>query len=203
VNGSLFQFTVRRESRQLTLFKGAESMSDQHVDASFVEKIPHLDRLGNVVPEGYDYSRKLVTPGQDLSLLRAYLKWYEIRPPEVEISQAQVAESRAFVEAEVERLKIEDELGFVFLHRAGPVLLLLLTTWRNTNEMWLSAYAKDLAQAGGYHPLLFERIHRGTYCVWELGPIWHERNAWVRFLSSKRDEQAKLAYVNDRFSGLV
>lgn len=178
-------------------------MSDQYVDASFVEKIPHLDRLGNVVPEEYDYSKKLVAPGRDLSLPRIYLKWYEIRRPDVEISQAQVAESRTFLEAEVERLKIEDELGFVLLHRAGSFLLLLLITWRNTNEMWLSQYFKDVTRTESYQPLLFEGSHWGTYCVWELGPIWHERNAWVRFLSSRRDEQAKLAYVNDRFSGMV
>jgi len=178
-------------------------MVDQHVDGSVVEKIPHLDRLGNVVPEGYTYSQKLVTPGQDLSLPQVYLKWYEIRPPQGAISQGQVAESRAFLEAEVERLEIEEELGFVLLHQAGPVLLLLLNTWRNTNELWLSAYCKDPTQAEGYQPFLFEKRNRATYCVWELGPIWHERNAWVRFLSSKRDEQAKLAYINDRFSGLV
>jgi hypothetical protein len=178
-------------------------MSDQRVDVYLVEQIPHLNRLGNVVPEGYHDSQKLVTPGEDLSLPKVYLKWYEIRPPEGEISPAQVAESRAFLEAEVERLEIEGELGFVLLHQAGPVLLLLLNTWRNTNEIWLSAYFKDPTQAEGYQPFLFEKSHRATYCVWELGPIWHERNAWVRFLASKRDEQAKLAYVNDRFSGMV
>jgi hypothetical protein len=91
----------------------------------------------------------------------------------------------------------------VLLHRAGPVLLLLLITWRNTNELWESVYVKDVARAEGYAPVEFESSHRGTFCVWELGPIWHERHAWVRFLSSKRDQQAKLAYVNDRFSGLV
>lgn len=168
-----------------------------------VETIPHLERLGNVVPKGYMYSEKLVTPGQDLSLPTAYLKWYDIYPPDVEITQEQVAESRAFVAAEVERLKFADELGFVLLHRAGPVLLLLLTTWRNTNEIWESVYVKDVARACGYDPVTFESSHRATFCVWELGPIWHERHAWVRFLSSERDVEAKLAYVNDRFSGLV
>jgi len=39
--------------------------------------------------------------------------------------------------------------------------------------------------------------------VWELAPVWHERHAWTRFLSSDRGDQAKLAYINDRFSGLV
>jgi hypothetical protein len=39
--------------------------------------------------------------------------------------------------------------------------------------------------------------------VWELGPVWHERNAWVRFLSSARDDAAKQAYLDDRFAGEV
>jgi len=172
-------------------------------DTYSVEDIPHLGAFGNVVPEGYAYTKKLVTPGQDLSLPNAYLKWYDIRPLEVEITPEQVAESRAFVAAEAQRLKFVNELGFVLLPRAGPVLLLLLPTWRNTNELWESVYVKDVARPGGYQLLEFETSHWGTFCVWELGPVWHERHAWVRFLSSKRDEAAKLAYLNDRFSGLV
>jgi hypothetical protein len=168
-----------------------------------VEMIPDLERFGNVVPEGYAYYKKLVAPGQDLSLPNAYLKWYDIRPPDVEITQEQLLESRAFVAAEVERLKFENELGFVLLHRAGPMLLLMIMTWRNTNEIWESVYVKDLRCADGYRLTEFESSHRGTFCVWELGPVWHERHAWVRFLSSKRDVEAKLAYVNERFSGLV
>jgi hypothetical protein len=172
-------------------------------DTSNIETIPHLEDFGNVVPEGYTYSKKLVEPKEDLSLPNAYLKWYDIRPVDVEITQEQLEESRAFVAAETERLKLANELGFVLLHRAGPVLLLMITTWRNTNEIWESVYVKDLTQAGGYRLTEFENSHRGTFCVWELGPVWHERHAWVRFLSSKRDVEAKLEYLNDRFSGLV
>lgn len=167
------------------------------------DTLAHLDDFGNVVPEGYGYFKKLATPGEDLSLPNAYFKWYNIRPPEVEITPAQVAESRAFVSAEAPRLKFAKELGFVLLHRAGNVLLLLVTTWRNTNEIWESVYVKDLTRNEGYRLVEFEKSHRATFCVWELGPLWHERDAWVRFLSSKRDENAKRAYINDRFSGLV
>ena len=171
--------------------------------AERVEMIPHLEDFGNVVPEGYMYSKKLVVPREDLSLPQAYLKWYDIRPPDVEITQAQLSESRAFVAAEVERLKIANELGFVLLHRAGPMLLLMIMTWRNTNEIWESVYVQDVSQNSGYRLQEFEGSHRGTFCVWELAPVWHERHAWVRFLSSQRDEEAKLAYINDRFSGLI
>lgn len=167
------------------------------------ETIPQLAHFGNIVPEGYMYTEKLVTPGEDLRLPTAYLKWYDIYPPDVAITAEQAIESRAFIATEVERLGFEGELGFVILHRAGPMLLLMLMTWRNTNEIWESVYVKEVARADGYALGMFEQSHRGTFCVWELGPVWHERHAWVRFLSSKRDQEAKLAYVNDRFAGLV
>src|SRR5262245_6475791 len=98
------------------------------LDMQTVEAIPDLEHFGNVVPEGYMYSQKLVTPREDLSLPSAYLKWYDIRPVDVEITQEQLAECRTFVAAEVERLKLAGDLGFVLLHRAGSMLLLMLNT---------------------------------------------------------------------------
>lgn len=164
-----------------------------------------LGSLGNVVPEGYEYYQKMVRPGEDLSLPNAYLKWYDIYPPDAEVTQEQVAEGRAHLEGEVEagKLRLEGNLGFVLLHRAGKMLLLMVTTWRNTNEMWEWVYVKEAGQVEGYREVVPDDAHRATYCVWELGPVWHERDAWVRFLSSRRDEQAKLDYVNSRFSGPV
>ena len=168
-----------------------------------MDKIPDLEQFGNVAPEGYRYYEKIAAARDDLSLPRAYLKWYDLYPAEDEITPEQRAACQSFVAEQAEMLKLDHELGFVILHRAGQYLLLLLTTWRNTNEMWESVYVKDLTQAGGYVPNAFTNEHRGTYCVWELGIVWHERDAWVRYLSSERDNAAKLAYINDRFAGRV
>jgi hypothetical protein len=162
-----------------------------------------LAAFGNVVPEGYMYYEKLITPDNDLSLPNTYLKWYNLYPADAEITPEQVKECRAFIEAEAKHLDLNGDLGFVILHRAGNYLLLLLTTWRNTNEMWESVYTKDVRETSSYTINQFPGTHRGTYCVWELGIVWHERDAWVRFLSSKRDQEAKLAYVNYRFSRSV
>ena len=174
-------------------------------ETSLIAPIPNLPSLGNVVPQGYSYYQKLVTPQPDLSLPNAYLKWYDINRPKREITAELREETRAFIAAEAQsgRLQIEGDLGFVLLHLCDSVLLLMVNTWRSTNEIWESAYTKDLTQPGSYHLNTFPTSHRATFCVWELAPIWHERHAWVRFLSSTRDEQAKLAYLNDRFSGLV
>ena len=166
---------------------------------------PVLSSLGNVVPGGYTYSEKTVTPADDLVLSGARLKWYDIYPTASPITSAQRVEARGFLSdrAEAQSLQLQDDLGFVILHRAGPVLLLLLTTWRNTNEMWESVFAKRADEPGEYQPVPQESAHKATYCVWELGPVWHERNAWVRFLSSSRDDAAKQAYLDDRFAGSV
>ena len=168
-----------------------------------VDQLPRLGEFGNVVPEGYLYYQKLVTPSEDLCLAQAYFKWYDIYPPDAAITPAQRAECRAFVAAEAQRLHFAQELGFVLLHRAGSFLLLMIMTWRNTNEIWESVYVKDLIENTGYRLQEFEGSHRGTFCVWELAPVWHERHAWARFLTSQRNEDAKLAYINDRFSGLI
>jgi len=170
-----------------------------------VEKIPNLADLGNVVPEGYKYYKKKFTPGELLNLPGASLKWYDLYPPDTKITKEQVIEARTLLDSEAEtgRLKLEGELGFVILHRAGDYLLLLLSTWRKTNDIWESIYWKKAIQPESYAPLKFKNDHKGTYCVWELGAVWHERNAWVRFIESKRDEEAKLAYLNDMFSGEV
>ncbi len=170
-------------------------------DASFLDTIPHLESLGNVIPEGYEYYEKVITPGEGLSLPGAYLKWYDLYPLDMKITAEQVAESRAFLATAVEQLGLKNELGFVILHRAGSFLLLMLMTWRNTNEIWEAVYYKDLTQAGSYVETTFQNNHRGTFCVWELGAVWHERHAWVRFIKSKRDDEAKLAYINDLFTG--
>jgi len=166
-----------------------------------------LEDLGNVVPEGYRYYEKIVTPGEDLALTNAYLKWYDLYPDDAVITAEQADGARAFLVKEVEagRLTLGGELGFVILHRAGSVLLLLLTVWRNTNEMWEAVYMKPAVEGkeGDYQEITFDNIPRATYCVWELAPVWHERNAWVRFLASERDDVAKLEYVDDRFEGRV
>lgn len=167
------------------------------------EAILNLANLGNVVPEGYSYYEKIITPREGLSLPTAYLKWYDLYPEDAPITPEQDAETRAFLAEQVKKLNFEGELGFVILHRAGKYLLLLLTTWRNTNEMWETVYYKEVDSAEGYIPVPGEGINKGTYCVWELGAVWHERHAWVRFLSSKRDDAAKLDYINDHFSGRV
>jgi hypothetical protein len=151
------------------------------------------------VDAGYRHAPKRVTPGEPLELPEALLKWYGVypddRPIPAELTQA----------ARERLMKTPPEasgLGFVLLHRCGKdFYFLIVCTWRNSNEIWQTVYYKD----GDAMPdfLLFPRdgTHKPTLCVWELVPVWHEQQAWVRFLSSARDEAAAEAWLGDRFAG--
>ena len=63
------------------------------------------------------------------------------------------------------------------------------------------AYAKDGSDAG-FAPLPRPGPHLGTFCVWKLGAVWHEQQAWVRYLMSAQGEEAERVYLGDCFEGL-
>jgi hypothetical protein len=162
------------------------------------------------VPAEYRHHQRLVTPGEGISINDAWLKWYDIRRPGVEIPQSIDNETRRFLleEAHAEKLSTNGELGFVILHIAdgphGPNTLgiLMVMTWRYANEIWKTFYLKNIDDDLPYEVVVSES-NVPTYCVWELGAILHEQQAWIRFLSSSRDPQSVQAYLDDQFEGLV
>jgi hypothetical protein len=162
-----------------------------------------LSDFGNVVQAGYVYRDKEVCPREEFVHPACRLKWYDIWPEALPITESQRAEAKAFLTDEIDgrRLLLDRELGFVCLHRCDRVLLLLVVTWRSINEMYESAYTKEVASDSPYRLIDFPTSHRATYCVWEMLPVWHERNAWTRYLKSARDEAAKQAYLGDCMDG--
>jgi hypothetical protein len=72
--------------------------------------------------------------------------------------------ARAFVEREcmARTPELAGGLGFVVLHRCGAdFYFLLVSTWRNENELWESVYAKDNAAAPEFRTFTFAGAHRG------------------------------------------
>lgn len=135
----------------------------------------------------------------------ALLKWYDVAPADARVSSGVRALARRGLRAGVRSgaVDLSGDLGFVVLHRCGAdFYFLLVCTWRNDNELWETVWAKR-GDEHGFGPWPVEGTHRPTFCVWELGAVCHERNAWTRYLRSARDEAAKLAYARDTFEGEV
>ena len=92
----------------------------------------------------------------------------------------------------------------MILHRCGESFyFLLVCTWRNENELWETMWAKTGDDDVFFRPWPAEGAHRPTFCVWELGAVCQEREAWTRYLCSARDEVAKQSYLRDTITGIV
>jgi hypothetical protein len=165
----------------------------------------NLAAVGNVVNGDYHHVTKKITPEAPLLLPDAYLKWYGLCREDQAISAELDAEARAFLRDETAagRLPISGDLGFVIHHLSGEhVHLLLVFTWRANNEMWETAYYKDVRDRKPFR-LTPHETHRGVICVWEFGAVAHEHQAWTRYLRSDRDEKTKRTYVGSQFAGTI
>jgi hypothetical protein len=163
-----------------------------------------LEAVGNVA-SNYRHVSKLINPGPGLALGDAYVKWYEIAQPEDGMPDEihALARNYLYAEATSQNLSLAGELGFVILHRCGESFyFLIVCTWRNENEVWETVYAKA-NEAAGFQPFTRKGPHIPTYCVWELGAVWHEKLAWSRYLMSPRDTVAKQSYLQDSYEGPV
>lgn len=159
------------------------------------------------VEPGYRHVAKLATPGQVLTAGSSRLKWYDIARHDTPITAAVRDLARTFITSEAARgnLELDRDLGFAILHRCGAgndFYFLPVCTWRNANEMWESVYYKDAAMSA-FAPFAQSGRHKGTLCVWELGPVIHEQKAWVRFLQSPRGSADVSAYLASVYEGEV
>jgi hypothetical protein len=151
------------------------------------------------VNEGYRHAPKRVTPGEPIELPGTLLKWYEVHPEDRPVPDEVSRLARSYLTANPLEAR---GLGFVILHRCGTdFYFLIVCTWRGSNEIWETVFYKDGDAMADFALFPRDGTHKPAFCVWELVPVWHEQQAWVRFLSSSRDEAAAQEWLGDRFAG--
>ena len=151
------------------------------------------------IDSGYRHAPKRVTPGEPLELPGSVLKWYGLHPDDrpVPADVTRLAHTRLLAAPLEAR-----GLGFVVLHRCGQdFYFLIVCTWRNSNELWETVFYKDGDAMADFAPFPRDGAHKPAFCVWELVPVWHEQQAWTRFLTSARDEPAAQAWLADLLAG--
>jgi hypothetical protein len=160
----------------------------------------------SAVQAGYRHATKTVEAALVIALGESWLKWYDIAPADEPVPAPIRALARGTLRgaADSGAIELDDDLGFVILHRCGESFyFLLVCTWRNDNELWETVWAKDGEAGSVFTPWPLEGTHRPTFCVWELGAVWHEQVAWSKYLRSSRDPEARQAYLGSSCRAVV
>jgi hypothetical protein len=158
------------------------------------------------IDPAYRHYPKTVTPLPPITLGAARLKFYTIAKDDTPVPSDIESIARDYLHTEVAspRWELADELGFVLLHRCGTEFyFLLLSTWRGSNELWETVYYKPHDAALGFAPFPQPTRHKGTYCVWEMAVVWHETQAWVRYLASPRGAEDTAEYLGSQMAGVA
>ncbi|KMQ62263.1 hypothetical protein ACM40_08135 [Chryseobacterium sp. BLS98] len=145
-------------------------------------------------PSKYASSKGIFTLGS------TRFKWYNLAEDPADISLQDIINAKVCIETADENFQNKDDLGFVIMHRCGENYLLLVCTWRSENELWESVYYDG---SGTFEVWDRKNIHIPTYCVWEMGIVYHESRAWKKFLGTDRTEIYQQNYLNDLFEGEV
>ena len=161
--------------------------------------LAHLLATNSGIDAGYGHKAKQVTPLAPLTLPAAVLKWYSVHENSCPIPAAVTEAARRQLTAAAMEAQ---GMGFAILHRCGESFyFLIVCTWRNSNELWQTVLYKDRDAATEFALFSRDKAHKPTLCVWELVPVWHEQQAWSRFLTSARNEAAAQQWLQDCFAG--
>jgi hypothetical protein len=153
------------------------------------------------VKESYRHTAKWASPGASMQTSGAFLKWYRLAPQDEPVPEAIDRLARNYLG----KTNLEAKgLGFVILHRCGNgFYFLIVNTWRGNNEVWETVFYKDGEAMRDFAPFPRDGAHKPSFCVWELAAVWHEKEAWERFLLSDRGIQAANAWQSDLYTGVA
>jgi hypothetical protein len=157
------------------------------------------------VKESYEHTPKHVTPGESIETNGAVLKWYQLSPEDRQVPDEIDRLARSFLARQANLSEPDWQLkglGFVILHRCGKdFYFLIVNTWRGNNEVWETVFYKNGDKMADFALWPRDGMHKPTFCVWELAPVWHETKSWERFLMSARDELAAKIWQADVYAG--
>ena len=157
-----------------------------------------VSKDSGVAPD-YKHAPKQVTPGEAFEPPGVVLKWYAVNSNDLPVPDKITKLARFYLTKNPLEAR---GLGFVILHRCGKdFYFLIVCTWRGSNEIWETVFYKDGDAMSDFALFPREKNHKPAFCVWELAPVWHEKQAWERFLNSARDESAAQVWRDDCYDG--
>ena len=162
-------------------------------------KLDDLTKVGNV-DAPLDLSVKAVRVGGLVITPELVLKLYWMLNPEKNIEPGRNNDLQDFLKSEIQSRRIEPEIGLGFaIYSEG---YLNVSRWRKENPIVLRNQVYSAYPNSPIKTMIPADISsEGSFCLWELEIVDHEREAWKKYLESKRTADYKYNYINNWIIG--
>jgi hypothetical protein len=121
-------------------------------------QLTSLLKTDSGIDPGYRHAPKRASPGEPLEPSGSVLKWYALHPEDRPVPDDIDRLARNYLlETQLEARG----LGFVILHRCGhDFYFLLLSTWRQSNELWETVLYKNDDAMPDFAPFPRDGAHK-------------------------------------------
>ncbi|WP_256920774.1 hypothetical protein [Streptomyces hilarionis] len=149
------------------------------------------------------FAEKLLTALPPLEVAGRWVKRYHVTADPAGIAPEVENAAYAFLPALLPEPDGTPPATFVVLHRGGDdgaYLNAYSWVWDNVLHFGGAAAGQPVLGCPDHDPTRFTAVDRSWIgCVWELPPILHERDAWVRHMLDRRTGEAPdlRAYLAD------
>lgn len=165
-----------------------------------------LDDLGNF--KDYEHEPRVVVAESPLDSgdPMMFLKFYNMFRKGVEqIMKRDIDLAKDFIETEARMSRLDAESGLGFVIMSGGFLNVARWSGDKMTPHLLKNQVYEWAVEEG-EKILTRKLDLntdGAFCMFELGVVNYEREAWKTYLKSRRKLPNKIEYVNDSFVGEV
>lgn len=165
---------------------------------------PEYGKIGNLV-ESYDSQQRIARPiGLVVSSYLA-LKMYTMFKEGSNVPTIYIRDVKRSLSAKIKLAHkglgqgYSSGLGFSIISEDA----LNIAVWNKGPQSTLGNSVFGFNNFNTQHISSIDIGEEGSFCVWELGIVAHERGAWKRFLSSRRRKADKKRYLKDTIEGLL
>ena len=155
------------------------------------------ENIGNIGGD-YDHRPRWVTPWKLFESPNLVLKMYSMVIKGESSLSNPVSDAEEFLRKEIKEGKIDPLTGLGFAILSEDTLN--VARWDTKQPIVKNQiYGYENGDMKTAEPLDISDV--GSFCIWELGIVNHEREAWKRYLKYRRTEAAKIRYLDDMIEG--
>lgn len=156
-------------------------------------------KVGNV-PEEYRHEQRVVRPVCLVDNPSLVLKLYDMHVKGGRIKGSLVKKTMGFLDKEIKSGNIKPYIGLGFAILSEDMLN--VARWGDSMPYVIKSQLYEFT--GDFRDVTrLDLNDAGAFCIWESYIVSHEKDAWRRFLESKRTGSEKLKYLEDFFKGTL